>query len=204
MKLLELFSGNGDITKAICKKGYYCISVDYDESKHPDIVADVYELDENWLKQFDFIWLSPDCTTYSFASHGIHRIKGGIPVSDYAKQCDINNEKLVNLLLKLNIPFIIENPRAHLRHMGFMQSLKRITVTYATYGASYTKPTDLFSNVDISSFFNTSYNRGTIHLDYAITNYKDFLGRCKIPERLIDDITNCMIRIGKEHYAVHK
>lgn len=162
--VVELFSGNGDITKALNEANIKCISVDYDESKDANIHADVYKLDKTFFKQFDFIWLSPDCTTYSFASHGIHRIKGGIAVSDYAKLCDTNNMQLFKLLKELDIPFICENPRCHFRNMPFVKGLYRTTVYYSTYGMSYTKPTDLFSNrKELLKLFNTKK-----HVDQSI------------------------------------
>lgn len=188
MKAIELFSGNGDITKALNENGIECLSVDYDSKKNPNLCADVYSLSKEFLMQFNFIWLSPDCTTYSFASRGIHRKSGAIPVSDYAKICDVNNRKLFALLKELDIPFIAENPRCHFRNMDFVQGLHRITVYYSTYGTPYNKPTDLFSNrKELLDHFNTAYTKARIHLDY-VKGYGDFLGRCKMPEGLINDI----------------
>lgn len=188
MKVVELFSGNADITHALIKKGIDCVSVDYDINKKPMLCCDVYTLPDIFLKQFSFIWLSPDCTTYSLASHGIHRKRGGVAVSDYAKECDINNNALFEQLKRLNIPFIAENPRGHFRHMSFVNGLYRKTIYFSTYGTEYTKPTDLFSNrSELLEVFNTEHVKGTKHLDYCV-GYQDFLGRCKMPSRLIDDI----------------
>jgi len=197
MKILELFSGNGDITSYLNEHGIECVSVDYDEKKNASIHADVYKLSEEFFKEFDFIWLSPDCTTYSFASHGKHRKKGQIPVTEYARECDHNNENLFKLLKKLDIPFICENPRCHFRHMNFVNGLYRITIYYSTYGLPYTKPTDLFSNrKELLNVFNTDYKRGSIHLDY-VKQYSDFLGRCKMPNKLIEDIYKTIKEIKK-------
>lgn len=188
MKVVELFSGNGDITKAFKESGVKAYSVDYDSKKNPDITYDVYKLPESFFKCFKFIWLSPDCTTYSFASHGLHRRSGGIPVSEYAKECDNNNTKLLALLKKLDIPFICENPRCHFRNMDFAKGLHRVTIYYSTYGLPYTKPTDLFSNrKELLEIFDTRASKGSIHLDYC-KRYEDFLGRCKMPDKLISDI----------------
>jgi hypothetical protein len=184
---VELFSGNADITKALIDKGVNCVSVDYDPNKKPMLCCDVYKLTDEFLKQFSFIWLSPDCTTYSLASHGIHRRRGGLAVSDYAKECDNNNTALFEQLKRLNIPFIAENPRAHFRNMPFVNGLYRKTVYYSTYGMNYAKPTDLFSNrAELLEVFNPEYIKGSKHLDCI--SYNDFLGRCKMPPRLIDDI----------------
>ena len=161
-KCLELFSGNGDITNKLNKyDNIICHSVDYNENYEATYHKNVYELSEEFLKTYDFIWLSPDCTTYSFAAHGIHRRKGNIPVSDYAKYCTKNNRALIEMLKKNDVPFIIENPRAFMRQEDFVKDLKRITIYYSAYGTPYSKPTDLFSNRDISSYFNqTIINTG--------------------------------------------
>ena len=195
---IELFSGNADITKAFKENGINCISVDYDESKHPDFCKDVYRLSTAFLMDFDFIWASPDCTTYSLASHGKHRKKGGIPVSDYAFRCDGENALFVKKLLYINKPFIIENPRGHLRNMFFMKGLHRATIYYSVYGAPYSKPTDLFSNVDITPYFDQSVKFTRVHLDYC-ASYENFLGRCKMPPLLIEDIIKAVRDICKEH-----
>lgn len=188
IKAVELFSGNGDITKTLKENNILCVSVDYDIKKEADFHYNVYEIDETFLKQFNFIWLSPDCTTYSYAARDTHRIKGHIPVSQYAKECDINNTKLFEKLIKLDIPFICENPRCHFRHMPFVKGLYRITVYYSTYGMPYTKPTDLFTNrKELLQVFNTKYIKGSKHLDY-VKGYNDFLGRCKMPNKLLLDI----------------
>lgn len=187
-RVIELFSGNADITKALINKGFDCVSLDYDIAKNPMICADVYKLDNDFLRHFAFIWLSPDCTTYSLAGHGLHRTKGGIPVSNYAKECDRNNNELFTRLRMLNIPFIAENPRGHMRHMPFVQDLARTTVYYSTYDADFSpKPTDLFSNrPELLDVFNTERTKTAKRLDHI--GYSDFLGRCKMPLRLIDDI----------------
>ena len=45
-----------------------------------------------------------------------------------------------------DLVFFIENPRGILRHMPFMQGLKRHTVWYCQYGDSRAKPTDIWTN----------------------------------------------------------
>ena len=199
MKVIELFSGNGDITKTLQDNDIDCVSVDYDIKKDPMLCMDVYSISKYYLMGFDFIWLSPDCTTYSFASHGLHRKTGGKPVSPYARYCDEQNEKLFNTLKELNIPFICENPRCHFRNMKFVEGLYRKTIYYSTYGMPYTKPTDLFSNrKELLELFDGTYTKGQKHLDY-VKGYGDFLGRCKMPTKLIDDIVRTIKKWESTH-----
>ena len=123
-------------------------------------------------------------------------------MSEYAKECDANNEKLFSLLNELNIPFICENPRCHFRHMPFVKGLHRTTIYYSTYGAEYAKPTDLFSNrEELLNFFDTRYIRGKRQMDWVVY-YDDFLGRCKMPEKLIEDIVRAVKGL-EETYARH-
>lgn len=50
MKFLELFSGSGDISREMSKRGHECVTVDYDPKKGADICADVYGLFDETIK----------------------------------------------------------------------------------------------------------------------------------------------------------
>lgn len=183
---LELFSGNGDISKFFKSKGFDCVSVDYDKRKAADLHYDVYKLSADFYKAFDFVWASPDCTSYSLAGHGKYRGSKGNPIHEYAKFCDLHNAVLVNNLVSSGVPFVIENPRAFLRKMPFMKGLFRTTVYYSVYGAEYAKPTDLFSNRSFDGFFDSRCLLTGKTLDCVSSG--DFLSRCVIPEKLIVEI----------------
>lgn len=185
IKFLELFSGSGKISKILSSSfGFRCTTIDYEMSYHPNICCNVYDLDIGFFKQFDFIWLSPDCTTYSKAQHGLHRLKGGLPVSEYAKYCDLHNSILFATLIKSGIPFIAENPLGHMRQMSFVKDLHIKTIYYSNFGSRVCKPTDLFSNYFELLFpLDGSYKKGTISLDKI--PWSNFLGRCDIPNDLI-------------------
>ena len=79
------------------------------------------------------------CTTYSLAAISHHRNEDRSPKTDFAAKCDRMNVNILNLIkdiLEVNPDFIwyIENPRAVLRKMPFMQGLPRTTVWYCRYG----------------------------------------------------------------------
>lgn len=101
------------------------------------------------------IFMAFDCTTFSVAGISHHRRKnpetGNLdPISDYAKRCDEIDQHCLQLVKELNPEiYIIENPRAGLRSMSWMQHIPRYTTTYCQYGFKYMKPTDFFSNIDL-------------------------------------------------------
>lgn len=112
-------------------------------------------------------------------------------MSIYAKQCDMCNSIFIKTLIDLDIPFIIENPRSHFRNMPFVKGLHRVTVYYSQYGMPYSKPTDLFSNRPLDGYFDQTRKLTGVQLDYC-TSYFNFLDRCKMPDRLIDDIVKAV------------
>ena len=153
IKVLELFAGSRSIGKQAEKMGMQVFSVDWENYENIDLQIDIAQM-QTFDVPFipDFIWASPDCTTYSISAISHHRNKQ-IPTSDYAKKCDDTNKHFISLIKKWqtinpNLIYFIENPRGMLRHMDWMQEFKRHTVWYCKYGDSRAKPTDLFTNSD--------------------------------------------------------
>lgn len=146
--------------------------------------------------------MSFDCTTYSIAAISKHRRKndktGNLdPISDYAKKCDDVNKHVLKMVRELNPKYwFIENPRAGLRKMDFMQGLPRYTVIYCQYGDSRMKPTDLFTNHPDPKFKPPCKNgdscheaapRGSRTGTQGIKGAKD---RSRIPEQLCEHIVD--------------
>lgn len=81
--MLELFSGSGRIGNYFRSKGWKVISVDYNERLICDLHFNVYDhLDISYYEtmfncNINFIWVSPDCATYSCIAGNVHRYKGG-------------------------------------------------------------------------------------------------------------------------------
>ena len=155
MIILDLFCGTKSIAKAFEERGHKVYTVDWDKQFNPSLIADIGELTATDIVKLcggcpDVIWASPDCTTYSVAAISKHRRKEGcnlVPISDYAKKCDVINEHLIALIKELNPKyFFIENPVGGLRKMDFMQGIPRYTVTYCQYGERRQKPTDIWTN----------------------------------------------------------
>jgi len=154
--VLELFAGTRSIGKAFEEKGHEVYSVEWDTAfDNIDKYVDIGTLTaEEIIQDFgypDVIWASPDCSTYSVAAISRHRVRAPdgtlSPISDYAKFCDAVNAHVVDLIHELHPKvYFIENPRAGLRKMKFMQDLPRYTVTYCQYGDTRMKPTDIWTN----------------------------------------------------------
>ena len=71
MKVLELFAGTGSVGKICDKLGWECISVDINDNlfyKKLDYKIDILKLDyknEFKIGEFDIIWASPPCASFS-------------------------------------------------------------------------------------------------------------------------------------------
>jgi hypothetical protein len=128
-------------------------SVDWEKYEDIDLCIDVAKLKKEDIPFVpDFVWASPDCTTYSIAAISTHR-NNTEPKSEYAKKCDTTNQHFISLIkewLEINpdMVFFIENPRGMLRKMPWMQEFKRHTIWYCVYGDERAKPTDIWTNSD--------------------------------------------------------
>lgn len=151
MKTIELFAGTRSFSAIAELRGHEVFCVDWAKLPGIDLNIDIEELTTTHLPYIpDFVWLSPDCTTYSPMGLPFHR-KGILPVSEYAKKCDRVNENVVKLLgdlLKINpkMIFAMENPVGAMRRMFFVKNIPRATVWYCKYGDAVAKPTDIFTN----------------------------------------------------------
>lgn len=174
MKVLELFAGTRSIGKAFDKIGAEVFSVEWNKDfENIQLYADISQVTaEEILEKFgrpDVIWASPDCSSYSVAAIFHHRRKDKhtgelVPQTEYAKFCDRTNKHVIELIEDLNPQvFFIENPRAGLRTMSWMENLKRYTVTYCKYGDSRMKPTDIWTNHSNPNFIPPCNNGDPCH-----------------------------------------
>ena len=156
MKVLELFSGTECMSNAFRARGHECYTVDWEEKFPSTLHIDIMQLTaDRILADFgrpDIIWSGNDCTTFSVAAIGHHRMKNPItgsldPKTEKAAFADKVNRHTLELIRELAPRFFfIENPMGGLRKMDYMQGIPRHLITYCQYGFTYRKATDIFTN----------------------------------------------------------
>ena len=152
MRILDLFAGTGSATKAFEDAGHEVIRVeliDKFNAHEKDVLGLTADYLRNKYGEFDFIWASPPCTTFSVASCFIYWNRDGSVKDDRVYHGIAMVKKAIELIKELNPSkgWVIENPRGMLRKQDFMQELPRTTITYCQYGDFRMKPTDLWHNV---------------------------------------------------------
>ena len=206
MKVLDLFCGTKSVAAAFEAKGHEVYTVDWDARFCPTLCADIGTLTAQDVIKLcggapDIIWAPPDCTTYSVAAISYHRRRdqnGNLqPITDYAKQCDKTNKHLISLIEELNPKYwFIENPRAGMRKMDFMQGLPRYTVTYCKYGEKRMKPTDIWTNHPAPNFAPPCKNGDSCHeaaprgARTGTQGLNNKIDKARIPKALCEHIVN--------------
>jgi site-specific DNA-cytosine methylase len=162
-KVLDLGCRTGSAIASWRAAGDVVVGVDWDEFGQQicgdftkeetwDIIDNVTPVWEDEVKPYDFIWFSPDCSIFSMANMRWDKNfepRTFEPVSERAKR-EVEGIKFVIEKIKERNPrlgWVMENPRALMRKMYFVQDLDRATVSYCQYGDSRMKPTDLFGEI---------------------------------------------------------
>lgn len=207
-KMLDLFCGTKSMAKAFERAGWETYTVDWEEKFAPTLCCDVNTLTVDKIIELcdgvpDFVHMSPDCTSYSVAAIFHHRKQNKTTgeleaITDYAKFCDKTNTYIIDLIVNKLKPqfYTIENPRAAMRKMSFVNDLPRYTVTYCQYGDNRQKPTDIWTNIPNPSFkppckpgssCHEAAPRGSTTGTQGIKGAKD---RSRIPDALCDYIVS--------------
>lgn len=109
----------------------------------------------------DVILASPPCEGYSVMQIGRNWTHDHQPKTEKALAAQAIVVATLELIRELKPRFfVIENPRAKLRKMPFMQMLERRTVTYCQYGERRMKPTDLWGGFPPSLVLKPACNNG--------------------------------------------
>lgn len=154
MKALELFCGCKCSGKVLEEMGYEVISLDFNPKFNPTICVDICEWDYTIYPpdEFEVIWASPECRTFSIASGGKHRLKADI--MGFTQDAEEGN-KMIDAMLKILDYFkpkkwFVENPRGLLQYYPPMKVLGKPLLTYyGNYEWFSPKPTQIWSNVEL-------------------------------------------------------
>lgn len=216
LKVLELFSGTRSVGKAFERRGHIVYSIDWDEQFYADWHVDLEKVTAaQIIKRFghpDVIHASPDCSTYSVAAIGRHRLKdpeipGLQPTTEYAKKCERVNVNVMRLIRDLRPKlFFIENPRGGMRKAAWIQWAPMHTVTYCHYQPELPvserrmKPTDLWTNHPNPKFKPPCKNGDPCHAkaprgSRTGTQGMDKVDKYVIPQALCDHI----VRISEDY-----
>jgi len=142
------------VGKVLEEMGYEVVSLDFNKKFNPTICVDICDWDYTDYdpEEFDLIWASPECRTFSVAGGGRHRKKNDI--MGYTEDAELGN-RMVDALLKIMNYFkpkkwFIENPRGLLKHYPPMKVLgDPLLVWYGNYNWLHPKPTHIWSNVEL-------------------------------------------------------
>jgi site-specific DNA-cytosine methylase len=168
LKVLELFAGTGQLSAAFRARGHKTFEVDWNEQFDSDLHIDIGTITTDMILQKfgipDVVWIAFDCTSFSLAAISHHRKKnpatGNLdPISDYAKFCDKTDQHVLSVLEELRkinpkMLFFIENPRACLQKMTWMQPYEKYKylISYCKYETDKpimqrrAKPTNIWTN----------------------------------------------------------
>ena len=147
MKVLELFSGTGSVSKVCEELGYEVVSVDISNKFHqPTHLIDILNFDYKQYKvgEFDIIWSSPPCRTFSSMRF--------LTKTNKEILLDIVNEGLPPLLKTLEIIdylkpkyYFIENPM-NSKMKEYLKKRSCRIISYCQYGYDYQKNTRIWTN----------------------------------------------------------
>ena len=143
MKVGDFFSGLKGWSEAFLQRGHDIITYDIGESFEPDICGDILDIYE--FPKLDAALFSPPCHTVSTMRMGSNWTHQGEPKTEEASNARELFLKCIEII-EYTKPrfFIIENPRARLRTLGYFDRYERRTITMCRYGSKRMKPTDLW------------------------------------------------------------
>lgn len=186
LRVLELFSGSGTISKAFKSAGHFAFSLDVRKRKgvcEPNLRIDLMDLQLDSLPlPFDVVWASPPCDCWSYAAGKLHFDRGSWePKTPKAQKHVLLLLKTLELIGAIRPAyFFLENPRGRLRHFPPMNAwLEKMgghvcTLTLGSYGFPQPKPTNLFTNAPFVARPLAPFGRGA-KVPGSLSN----LTRCK-------------------------
>jgi hypothetical protein len=153
MIILDLFAVLRGWSEAFETRGHTCYTIEMNPVfKNISYTRDILTMDPNQCPfRPDVIVASPPCEGFSVMQIGKNWNKDDTPKTpkaEMAMQLVLKTIEFIDVLKPQF--FVIENPRAKLRKMKFMERFERREVTYCQYGEHRMKPTDLWGGFPTS------------------------------------------------------
>ena len=207
MRVLELFKGTGSVSKVCEQLGWDCISLDIEKRFNPDICCDIIDWNYKELdEQFDIIWASPPCTSYSKLQHcwfGRKRriINNNIFTKAHLESLMKDADKIIIRLFEIidyfkPVLWFIENPYGgNLKKRDIMRNINYYRVDYCKYSDwGYKKSTIIWTNSQtfIPLICKNDCNSmiGNKHKCNIGRNKTTLYQRFRVPENLIKSLFN--------------
>jgi hypothetical protein len=145
-RLLELFSGSKAMSQTAQSLGFLTLTLDNDESRKPDIAADIMEWNyqDKFWGTFDMIHASIPCEQFSRCN------TSGRPRLQAARAVAARTREILDHHRKLNprLVIVIENPKTSLLSAeAAVRGLRTTDASYCCYGFPYRKDTRFFHNL---------------------------------------------------------
>ena len=142
MRVLNLCSGTGSVSKPFLRAGHECVDVDWDGRYAPTHCVDIMTWECPYKPgDFDVIWASPDCTQYSRARTTALTPRNLVRADALVKRC-------LDLIFWLQPRlWFLENPDSGLlKTRDVVEGLPFVRVDYCMYGTMYRKRTRIWTN----------------------------------------------------------
>jgi len=150
VKVLDLFSGSGSVTKAARARDWESLSVDISDTyMAPDIKISILDWDYKKVLQpgdVDIIFAGVPCTAYSTIQRlNYTREQRDVLIAE-ANKLALKTLEIIDYLKPKF--FFIENPAGgELKLQSFMQNIPNYVVSYCKYGFAYQKHTRIWTNL---------------------------------------------------------
>ena len=144
MRVLNLCSGTGSVSRPFIEKGHEVVEVDWDSRYSPTHCVDIMTWNCPYSPgHFDIVWASPDCTQYS-------RARTTAKTERNLNKADALVKRCLDLIKYLNPRlWFMENPDSGLlKTRSVVDGLPFVRVDYCMYGAPYRKRTRIWTNAD--------------------------------------------------------
>lgn len=187
-KMLELFAGSCNMSKAFWDYGFQVDNIDDNSERvsKASIIGNIRKIKQ--LKGYDVIWSSPPCTYFCRYSYIHGHWKYGKPNTVECYQSCLLHIHALDLIKNSDCKvWFIENPLGILKHMSFMQNIGNLyQLDYCMYGSEFKKATNVWSNIKLDV---KKCNHVFRHMSFQNTyNYNGENERSVIPELFCDSI----------------